>query len=88
MLISPPLVFEATVYDVIGRLDKRVRDVEYLATEIENLARNIEEVHKMIKEHMELTQSFWSMVLAFVVALYVPLSFASVSSTSPAVGTQ
>ena len=53
--------------------------MDYLGHEMNSISQQIDEINKVIKDQMELTQSFWSSVLAFVLAIYVPVSFASVS---------
>ncbi|KAK5740652.1 hypothetical protein LTR17_004457 [Elasticomyces elasticus] len=63
--------------DACNALKLRLGDVKHLSSEITKLDGRIREVKGVTKEFMELSQSFWNTVLAFLVAIWVPLSFAS-----------
>lgn len=82
MLIPPPCVLDEGEYNACGFLQTTLIDVKFLARESEKLAKNIDQVMKLVKDQMELSQSFWSTMLVFVVAIYVPISFASVSTSN------
>lgn len=78
LLCHPPQSLDDGGYDACQYLSNSMADIEFIATELEKLANDIDQVIKLIKDQMDLSQSFWSTVLAFVVAIYVPISFASV----------
>lgn len=54
-------------------------DMSGLIPDLEKLAADVDPVEERIKKQMDLSQSFWTTVLGFLVAIYVPISFASVS---------
>ena len=78
-LIHPPMILSDHEQEVYEPLTSHLRTIEGIASDLRADAHNIDGVVRMIKEQMDLSQSFWNTVLAFVVAIYVPLSFASVS---------
>ena len=78
-LVRPPASVPDDLHFVLVEFDRILRDVDFLEGELANIARSIDITTKLVKEQIELSQSFWSTILAFVVAVYVPLSFASVS---------
>ena len=78
MLASRPA--QQGLESALDCLDLHLADIQYLADEIDGLAEGIDSVQKLIKDQMDLAQSFWSTILGFVVAIYVPFSFASVGS--------
>lgn len=79
-MIHPPSSLEDGVYEPFDYLRQVTEDLEYLADEIDELSGQVDEVAKFTKEQMELSQGFRNSMLALLVAVYVPVSFASVSS--------
>lgn len=50
----------------------------FLHSQLRKHADDVISLTEVIKEQIELSRSFWNTVLGFLVAIYVPLSFASV----------
>ncbi|EMC93399.1 hypothetical protein BAUCODRAFT_239325 [Baudoinia panamericana UAMH 10762] len=68
-LQSPELIEPSSV------LRQHMLDMRYLAEEIQQLASRIDPVRHTIKEQSELASAFWSSILAFLLGIWVPLSF-------------
>jgi len=85
MLIScmhlPCLSEDVALYDYAQELGDCKLDLEYLATELRVKADAIDAVKKLVREQMDLDQNYKNAVIAVLVALYVPISFVSVSAT-------
>jgi len=77
---TPSILPDTQGYSICEKLYKCEQDSTYLALELDARAISIRAVETMVLKQMELSRNFWSTVVTFVVALYVPISFASVSS--------
>ena len=58
-------------------------DLLYLACKLREVDQHIEGLKSLIKERMDYRHSFRNTMIAILVALYVPFSFATVSYLSP-----
>lgn len=77
-VLRPPYVLPDDCFAARDCLSMRLVDIEYLAGELDTVSQNISGTIKMVREQMELSQSFRSTVLTLVLAVYVPMAFASV----------
>lgn len=66
------------VSDIVLRLAASTKEFDTLAQELRLRSLDVERLKAVVIEQMETSRNFWNTVLAFLVALYVPLSFASV----------
>lgn len=68
-------------YDLRGELHALNLDLDYLADELEKSILRVEEVKDLTMMQMELFEKRRSRIIGLLVAIYVPLAFATVSSS-------
>ncbi|KAK4501580.1 hypothetical protein PRZ48_007389 [Zasmidium cellare] len=66
--------YDRGLYDVQVDLESDARDLEYLAKELLSTTKYIDEVKDRIKELMELSEKRRTVVVTFLVALFVPMA--------------
>lgn len=64
--------------DIVLELAASTDQFNTLAQELRLRSLDVDKLKAVVIEQMETFRNFWNTVLAFLVALYVPLSFASV----------
>lgn len=77
----PSPAADAASYEHLDDLDQCKIDLEYLASELRAKSEAITPVKRLIREQMDYSTAYRNTVIAVLVALYVPISFVSVSST-------
>lgn len=73
---------DACLYTVLQELESCGADLECLVGHLHEKAAAITAVKKIVREQMDLVTHYRNTVIAVLVALYVPISFVSVSLTS------
>lgn len=68
----------AKLYRAQNELAQASKRISFLHSQLRKHAHDVISLTEVIKEQIELSRSFWNTVLGFLVAIYVPLSFASV----------
>lgn len=64
--------------DIVLKLAASTDQFDALAQELRLRTLDVDKLNAVVIKKMETFRNFWNTVLAFLVALYVPLSFASV----------
>lgn len=64
--------------NIVLKLAASTDQFDTLARELRLRSMDVDKLKTVVIEQMETSRNFWNTVLAFLVALYVPLSFASV----------
>lgn len=67
----------------LAELEEFRFDIQCLAAQLRLQAEAITPVKKLVREQMELVTNYRNTIIAVLVALYVPISFVSVSSDGP-----
>jgi hypothetical protein len=75
----PPTAADVEIYKIMQELDDCAMDLESLSTQLRDKAAEIPRIKKIVREQMELVNNYRNTVIAILVALYVPISFVSVS---------
>jgi hypothetical protein len=81
ILPKPAVVLPCERYlsEICESLEASGRDIKLATTELAALMDRLGDVKTMATEQLELSRNFWSGVLGFLIAVYAPLSFVSVS---------
>ena len=79
LVSMPPKPMDRDLDAIVSKLDAFTIHFETLAQELKLRSADVTKVKMVVIEQMDTSRNFWNTVLAFLVALYVPLSFASVS---------
>ena len=77
LLLAQPV--QSSMHRLCFDIGECTVDLRLLAKQLRERGKRITAIKETVKEQMDTSRNFWNTVLAFLVALYVPLSFASVS---------